>query len=250
MKKKRGNPWLLSVNAWIAMLIAGVVQFLIFFSTPFSGTSLPKGPEEQASFVVYPEGKENNYQRLLEEQAWLMDTAPVFLSTSWNYAPELESIIQEATEATVPLFDAFEPSITLNKEAFPDEIALPTPFIRNSLEMLSQDFWGFFSGFGQKYQNVQPLPERSGHCRIIALDSGLERERFLPASLTDSLSMPPFNPVTFLIYVEEGSLLGLPLLLKASGSDAVDRNLRKFVEQELLHGLGLESGYYRIVIGP
>lgn len=248
--KRRAQPRLLIIAGWTAILVSVALHILAFVGTPIFQELPHNLPEERDVFVVYPAAQRSAYHRLLAEQAWLLDTTPIFLPTPWSYAPKPEYLTQ-AVEATGFLFDDSEPHITLKAGPLPNETLLPSPPIRRSMQVLLRDFWNFFTGFGEKAQHISPLPQRTGHCRIVSLNSGCHvHESLLPEILGLRLSMPPLNPVTFLVYINNGDILGSPLLLKASGSDAVDRILREFTEQDLLPSINLEPGYYQIIIGP
>lgn len=204
--------------------------------------------EADYSFASLPwMGEEEAQGDLLREQAYLFDSAPLFLPTRWN---AVSSPVVRALEQRPPeLFNSFpahlsssedehglgemetddpvSPAISL--EAFGR--AMPMPFGRNPVD----------------------LPNLERRAALIEVRKPGEEElilaEWIPVEDAPERAGELWAPSEFLIHVENVGVVGEPVLLSGSGVEEVDLFLREEIRQ-LLRDRMLEVGYFRVVAGP
>lgn len=239
-RRQRVLRWSIGLIAGIGVIVAHGVAFWWLEAMPRSEYS-GQWPEPFASYLAA-----DKLQPAIEDQAVLWDTAPLFLPTAWNYAPDHRERIK--FEDIQPLFETLEPQTTLPAVDISTVVPLPEPSLQQPHEILVNE--NRFEGFGQESRPVVPLSERKGHVQVIDLHSGdtVRRSIPFPDAITLSLAMPPLSPVTLLVYITSEGSVGQPLLIHTSGSDAIDLSLRQLAVSQLVATLA--PGYYKIVIGP
>ena len=240
----------MSLFVWGILLIGIAAHLLGFFF--YKPLYKPKEIKPiPSSFVTYPK---TDIQQVIVEQAWLYDTAPVFLPTTWNYSGQRgENRINEVftqIKKMDPPFDTFKPNITLNKIDFMEVAALPDSSLNRPSDLLQNEYWNFFSRFG-KTPEITALDRRTGHFKIIDMQSGYVIDDIsLVDDIETPLDIPPLNPITFLIYIDKWGSIGSPMLLNTSGDDNLDLALRQFTAYHLFGKTPPKSGYYKVLIGP
>ena len=99
----------------------------------------------------------------------------------------------------------------------------------------------FFS-FGRK-DAAEPPARKNALIKVVDMSSGRTVVSEYAAARTAEIMI---SPAEFLVDVFDGGVVGRPLLLKSSGSEASDSEIAEFIAKKaVLRGLG--SGQYKVV---
>jgi len=188
-------------------------------------------------------------ERLLREQATLLDPTPLFLPTDRNASQQ--PLPQDLRRQPEQVFRDY-PWVPFFGES---TLALPTgpaqALPKNPLELLKEASRDPFLGFDRLDIPLQPLPERLGFVEVSRVGDGrvvltrqLERPVVLPAGRLE------WEPAEFLVDVTPAGLLGRPAIIASSDVEEVDLFLRDYLAEVLHLGERLSPGLYRVVIGP
>jgi len=187
--------------------------------------------------------------RLLHEQAIILDPTPLFLPTEWNASQQpLPADLRRQPEQVfgdypwVPFFGESTLSLPVG----------PVPVLpKGPLELLREPSRDPFLGFDREDIPLRPLPERLGIVEVSRVGDGgvvltrqLERPVVLPAGRLD------WQPAEFLVDVTPAGLLGRPAIIASSDVEEVDLFLRDYLSEVLHLGERLSPGVYRVVVGP
>ena len=99
-----------------------------------------------------------------------------------------------------------------------------------------------FSSFGRK-DAAEPPARKNALIKVVDMSSG----RTVVSEYADARTAEiMISPAEFLVDVFDGGVVGRPLLLKSSGSEASDSEIAEFIAKKaVLRGLG--SGQYKVV---
>jgi hypothetical protein len=223
---------------WLAAGFATTIigfGLLFWFEVPSASTDHAAGSSPFETLVV---------QRVVADEAALLDKTPLFLPTSWN-----TSIKDVSLPATGGVFADF-PSAFAHKEG------------DHSFGVFRSDQEGFngailniegpnsaFLSFGQKAQNLQVTRRAVGYLEVYSAKDGIAVIR---EALT--LDMPSaainWSPIELMAVVSAAGLVGPPVLITRSGLDEVDLYFADLLVKVLRIGGKLSPGVYRIVVGP
>ncbi|MGJ3243227.1 MAG: hypothetical protein ACFE0O_09770 [Opitutales bacterium] len=233
------------------LMVTGVLLHAGFFwvlTIPIPEPLRPAGTE--AGIVVLDAGP-SALGQLVSDQATLLDSAPLFLPTRWNFASRIDR--PAAFAETSPLFGGDPAQVLWSPGALVAGLGETDP-VEQPTELLAARLWPVpTAGLGTRDRPRQALPARIAQVRIRSLETGALSERPVmpdeaPASLR-SLPDSLWSPATFLLTVPAAGSRIPPLLVSSTRSDAVDAALRRWL------GSGdalpdLPAGSYEIVIGP
>jgi hypothetical protein len=247
---RRGAGW------WVAgltVVFAAAAAAVLFRPVRRSGGATSQGAPPEVKVAELPESdqpsNERSGNRLLREQATILDPTPLFLPTKWNASQQpLPATLRRQPEQVfgdypwVPFFNE-------------STLALPTgpaPVLPKSpLDLLKEASRDPFVGFDRQDVPLQPLPARFGYVEVSRVGDGrielarkLERPVVLPAGRLD------WQPAEFLVDVTPAGMLGRPAITSSSDVEEVDNFLRDYLSQVLHLGERLSPGVYRVVVGP
>ena len=192
----------------------------------------------------------------LEQRAFLFDSEPIFLPTTRNYSGPIK------TDASV-----WEPEVSLSS-AFPAEIRWEDsqlvmepseePGSDNPLELIRPVSRDFVSEFGavKRPEVAAARPglyveaKTSDGVPILSTFIELESEVDLEFPLNLEYSVFQSEFPEFSVFQSEFGLVGDPLLIRPSGSDATDNFIRDFIVEKVHPLLLGYSGYFLVRIGP
>jgi len=223
---------------WLAAGVATTIigfGLLFWFEVPSASTDHAAGSSPLETLVV---------QRVVADEAALLDKTPLFLPTSWN-----TSIKDVSLPATGGVFADF-PSAFAFKEG------------DHSFGVLRADQEGFngailnvegpnsaFLSFGQKAQNLQVTRRAVGYLEVYSAKDGIA---VILEALTLDLPSGTINwsPIELMAVVSAAGLVGPPISITRSGLEEVDLYFADFLVKVFRIGEKLSPGVYRIVVGP
>ena len=160
----------------------------------------------------------------------LSDFSPLFLPTRWNYGRRPPSLSQEGLAepgAARPAYAAAlgDSSLILGKNELE---AARTGLFRSIMR-------SSFSSFGRK-DAAEPPARKNALIKVVDMSSG----RTVVSEYADARTAEiMISPAEFLVDVFDGGVVGRPLLLKSSGSEASDSEIAEFIAKKaVLRGLG------------
>ena len=223
---------------WLAAGVATTIigfGLLFWFEVPSASTDHAAGSSPLETLLV---------QRVVADEAALLDKTPLFLPTSWN-----TSIKDVSLPATGGVFADF-PSAFAFKEG------------DHSFGVLRADQEGFngailnvegpnsaFLSFGQKAQNLQVTRRAVGYLEVYSAKDGIA---VILEALTLDLPSGTINwsPIELMAVVSAAGLVGPPISITRSGLEEVDLYFADFLVKVFRIGEKLSPGVYRIVVGP
>lgn len=183
--------------------------------------------------------------RVLREQAELMDPTPLFFPTKWNFGqrPLGAGIRHQPGQ----VFDSFGEKITLgeqNIKTYGSEAVVPEKLA----DVLVQGNEAPFAGMGQIDVPRSELEQRSGFLEVNDMKTG---ETVIGQSF-NGISLPrmDFIPVEFLAVVSSAGLVGDLVLVSGSGREEIDGFFRAYLVKSFRLGERLRPGRYRVLVGP
>lgn len=242
MKANRtGLFWVTGLCVAVAVHAIGVVVFRVEEGTEPAG-------EADYSFASLPPWRTAAEGTLLHEQAFLFDSAPLFLPTRWNAAtmPPIRSLEQRPPE----LFDTFPGRFSYSEADFGQQ-AIEASEPELNVATLNALAGGMRMPWGREPLEVPKLTPRFAVIEVLDIGRGevvaskrlsLEEK---PAAATRQL----WAPAEFSIHLESIGAVGDPVLLRSSGIEEIDVLLRDQVAQ-FLRETSLETGYFRVIVGP
>ena len=223
---------------WLAAGVATTIigfGLLFWFEVPSASTDHAAGSSPLETLVV---------QRVVADEAALLDKTPLFLPTSWN-----TSIKDVSLPATGGVFADFPSAFAFNEGD-------------HSFGVLRADQEGFngailnvegpnsaFLSFGQKAQNLQVTRRAVGYLEVYSAKDGIA---VILEALTLDLPSGTINwsPIELMAVVSAAGLVGPPISITRSGLEEVDLYFADFLVKVFRIGEKLSPGVYRIVVGP
>lgn len=231
--------WLGGLAFALAVHVAG----LLFFQVGKEDSALE---DIDRSFVSLPSSMEADGD-LLREQAYLLDSTPLFLPTSWNAAssPAVEGLERRPGD----LFDSFPVRLSYAETDFGFG-AISSVEPGSTLENLAEFPDRSHVTFGRAEVSAPDLASRFALVEVVGPSGGEPVLTLpLPEEGAPEAEGQLWKPAEFLIQVTPVGLTGEPVLLEGSGVEAVDEFLLESIE-DLTHEQMLEPGYYRVLAGP
>lgn len=241
----------LVVSITMLLVLAGFLSALEVFRG-FQGSSLKRPVVQPRAFITYSPLLSNATVPLLHEAADLLDSSPLYVPGHFNVAG----------------FPARPPSDELNEiqqvlKEYPAEILLDKTSLTGlktksslkqwpnleTIQSLSDPSLGF-RGFGQSPPRSKSLQlSRGCHVELVHLESGHRWERTPEIALEFEKEGYLWEPLVFFASVSSIKMDGVPFSANTTGLDKLDKILRDLV-RDLIPGLHLPEGHYRIVVGP
>lgn len=227
----------------VALLMAGGALILRQIEFPEMTVQAPA----EAFIRIAPAAKDRS--RADQQALALFDTEPLFLPTRWNAAARLEALPELAP--TVQLFDQFLPQVDFSSAQRPLQLRQPfTGAPARAMTLSATPPGSTWRAWGQTPGDSLSLAGTSGGYTVTEIESGaVVRRGALPVTVVERAAGGPWQPVRFLIHLDESGLLGPPLRRTSSGTETIDAALLAVVSQyTFLRDLG--PGYYRVEFTP
>lgn len=243
-RARRG--WLPAIVGMAAIGVAVHLALFLFLSVPLSEG--PAAPPDQR-FVGYYE-KQGDDHRLLQEQAVLLDSKPLFMPTVWNVASSLQNIARLRDESE--LFARYQPVLRLRQEGWePGPESLPSSTTSLAAVLEGQAAYPL-RGFGERgdLNGREPLEPRVAAISFKNLGGGPNPgDRALPALPGAAPPERLWSPAVFVLLVDPRTGGGEPLRVASSGIAEWDRALNRYLASPAFRQR-LAPGYYRVTVGP
>lgn len=233
--------WLTGLAAALAVHAAGLLLFQL-------RDDESPAPEVDYLFASLPSIHWQEAQGdLLREQAYLFDSAPLFLPTRWNSAssPVVEALEKRPAE----LFSSFPARLSYGESDF-GLAAMAKVEPEPPLQSLKSFIDKTHTVFGRGPVEQPELDSRFAIIEILDPARGEVVMRSpVPGEGAPVVNNRFWRPVEFLMQVESVGRVGEPVLLEGSGVEEVDQFLRAALLR-LASEQMLAVGYYRVSAGP
>lgn len=189
--------------------------------------------------------------RVTQLDAYLHDPEPLFLPTKVNSAYDVapERKLQRPGES----FGSVAPKMVFSSGALP--LTMPAPVTLPETPAKELDHMGSerpFVGLGSRDLVPKSLASRRYCVEVSSMSNGLSVGRVDLAGVAEPLGAP-WQPVQFMLLVNEYGQMTISGMLRSSGVARVDEVLSAILQRELA-GLSLRMrigpGLYRITVGP
>jgi hypothetical protein len=233
------SRWL--VASAIALAVTALVVGL--FRMPRGVDRAPGPTNRLARPVTLAPGTDS----LLNEEAMLRDPTPLFLPTKWNAAEN--ALRPEARRETSGAFQSYSPALKFAgaelKLDLPAAVVVPS---RPADAFGAERSLRPLAGFGQSDWQVAPLAPRVAFVKVTGSDGRVVFSR--PIEDAQPPSESTWQPLEFLIAVDETGIVRPPVLTESSRVAAVDGYFEDFLAKGLHIGERLAPGFYRVSVGP
>lgn len=241
---KKDGKGVLSPVLRISLILGIFVHLLGFLFFRVVSQPLPERPDREG-FVQFVSPARLGSSEALEEQAELMDTAPLFIPGQWNAAHNLRA---PARDRVLQRFPYYQPEIDLLAQLRPERTPIGESFyVAAPSDLLALRYWDLFQGFGERSLDVPELESTGSFAEISDVRGSTVRT--IPAAFEWRSTDQP-NPVSFMLRVEAGGRTVAPPVLESSSSneDFVSAAYRWLNNSR--NTAGLNAGLYRIRIYP
>ena len=183
---------------------------------------------------------------VLEEQAALFDSAPLFVPGKWNASHNLRPLSRERTLLS---FSAYgEPqgdfSAALISEGLP--VGLKSAVTEPS-DLLALRYWDLFRGVGQTASAIEELEDTGVFVEVRTVEGRVVQT--LSAEIAVQ-SLQAIQPTTYFQRVEAGGrVLGRPTLAVSSGDTTFDTAAYTWLVESGFSA-GLPAGFFEIRVYP
>ena len=223
---------------WLAAGFATTIigfGLLFWFEVPSASTDHAAGSSPLETLVV---------QRVVADEAALLDKTPLFLPTSWN-----TSIKDVSLPATGGVFADFPSAFAFNEGDHGFGVLRADQEGFNGAILNVEGPNSAFLSFGQKAQNLQVTRRAVGYLEVYSAKDGIA---VICEALTLDLPSGTINwsPIELMAVVSAAGLVGPPISITRSGLEEVDLYFADFLVEVFRIGEKLSPGVYRIVVGP
>ena len=187
----------------------------------------------------------NDQDRVVSDEAILLDPTALFLPTRWN-ATQREILPREPGG----IFQGYDtPKHSFGENDLKLSLPAPIPVPTGAAEaVMSEALASALIGFGRADQPMPLPPLRGGFVEIVAAASGR------PVLAQIIVGGPPvsgqWQPVEFVAAVDVAGLIGPLVVTTRSGLEEVDSFFANYLIRTLRLGSRLGPGFYRIYVGP
>lgn len=242
--EKSAAKGLLSPILRISLILGVCLHLLGFLFFRVVSEPLPDRPDREA-FVQFVSPARLGLSEALEEQAELMDTAPLFIPGQWNAAHNLRV---PARDQTLQRFPYYQPEIDVLAQLRPERTPIGESFdVASPSDSLALRYWDLFQGFGERSREI-PEFELTGPFAEVSDVRG-HTVRTIPARFAWRSADQP-APVTFTLRMETGGrVAGRPALEDSSGNEDFDAAAYGWLNNAR-NTADLPAGLFRIRIYP
>lgn len=236
---------ILSPFSYVLILLGVCAHLVGFFVFRVVSNPLPTR-EAIPPFVQFVSPSTLVSGAVLEEQAALFDSAPLFVPGKWNASHNLRPLSRERTLLS---FSAYgEPqsdfSTALITEGLP--VGLESA-VTEPADLLALRYWDLFRGVGQTASFVEELEDTGVFVEVRTIEGRVVQT--VSAELA-VLSMQAIQPTTYFLGVEAGGrVLGRPTLSVSSGDTAFDTAAYIWLVESGFTA-GLPAGFFEIRVYP
>ncbi len=182
----------------------------------------------------------------------LMDTSPLFLPTRWNTTSGNLQAIRGRKPGE--LFDLYSPELSFDDSPAAAELSLRLQIVAEPHEhLLVRDRFPFSSLGRQDYEPPE-LRGRFAVVEVYSFDGHAPEYQFevTKDKVPESVDEPTYSAdsLIFTFQVSSVGFMGSLFLVESSGDDELDEFFRGQVTESLREKGGLDSGYYRVEVGP
>jgi hypothetical protein len=240
--KNRGS--FLSPVLRLSLILGICVHLLGFLFFRVVSEPLPERPD-RAGFVQFVSSDGPGLSDALEEQAELMDTAPLFIPGPWNAAHNLPA---PARDQALQRFPFYQPEIDVVAQLRPVRVPIGESFdVATPEDLLALRYWDLFKGFGERSPVIPELDSMGPFAEVS--DMSGRPLRTIPASFDWPPSVQP-DPAIFTLRIEaSGRAVGAPALEQTSGSTDFDAAAYSWLSHAGVTA-DFQAGRYRIRIYP
>ncbi len=248
-RTKQKSQRFLSPVLRVALLAGVAVHLAGFLIFRVVSNPLPVR-EEQAPFIEYVSADSMAGDVALEEQAQLLDSAPLFVPTQWNAAQQIPLVQRDRVRERFP---EFEPEIDLLSALKPSSLAVASTSgegVAAPIDLLASRYWAFFQGFGESGAPLPVYPD-AGHVAEVTVLGASSSASFSLDSEFDFVDASPVDrPVLFYLRVSgSGLVVGAPTVGESSGNEVFDVAAREWLMQPRTLGQ-LPAGYLSVEVYP
>lgn len=236
---------ILSPFSYVLILLGVCAHLVGFFVFRVLSNPLPTR-EAIPPFVQFVSPSTLVSGAVLEEQAALFDSAPLFVPGKWNASHNLRPLSRERTLLS---FSAYgEPqsdfSTALITEGLP--VGLESA-VTEPADLLALRYWDLFRGVGQTASFVEELEDTGVFVEVRTIEGRVVQT--VSAELA-VLSMQAIQPTTYFQRVEAGGrVLGRPTLSVSSGDSTFDTAAYTWLVESGFSA-GLPAGFFEIRVYP
>ena len=236
---------ILSPFSYVLILLGVCAHLVGFFVFRVVSNPLPTR-EAIPPFVQFVSPSTLVSGAVLEEQAALFDSAPLFVPGKWNASHNLRPLSRERTLLS---FSAYgEPqsdfSTALISEGLP--VGLESA-VTEPADLLALRYWDLFRGVGQTASFVEELEDTGVFVEVRTIEGRVVQT--VSAELA-VLSMQAIQPTTYFQRVEAGGrVLGRPTLSVSSGDSTFDTAAYTWLVESGFSA-GLPAGFFEIRVYP
>lgn len=229
----------------VLSLLPGICLHLAFFG----GIRIASSPIETHSktpgfiqFVSPDPGLSGNE---LEEQATLLDSAPLFIPGRWNAA---YNIVPPQPDSELKNFPLYEPEMDVATNLLPEGRFIGSDYVVNeAIDLLALTFRDVFYGFGIRGLEAVDLGGSAVFAEIRSLDG---RVLHTQSTGIERFSSQTVQPGKYFLQVETGGRLAAPPTISESSGDAeFDAAVYDWLTQSGLISV-LEPGYFEAIVYP
>ncbi|MDP0500515.1 MAG: hypothetical protein Q7P63_10480 [Verrucomicrobiota bacterium JB022] len=239
---------LIKRRTWLVILaLAAALHFVWFGLVDLKQTTRPPAARPDTRFTYGATGGEAD-EAVQREEAELLDSAPLFMPTGWNYASSVDDVanLQRAAEpyrTLPPQLALREPEATRPRPPIaPERDALWAQTAPSARERLRS--------MGQDPRPVPRLASRLPQVEVTDLETGqIVYQGELPAAYSQLAKGDWWNPFSALLLVAPSGRWGRPFRTGPTGENDFDEALHRYLQsEELLRNL--PAGYFRVAIAP
>ena len=237
---------ILSPFSYVLILLGVCAHLVGFFVFRVVSNPLPTR-EAIPPFVQFVSPSTLVSGAVLEEQAALFDSAPLFVPGKWNASHNLRPLSRERTLLS---FSAYgEPqsdfSTALISEGLP--VGLESA-VTEPADLLALRYWDLFRGVGQTASFVEELEDTGVFVEVRTIEGRVVQT--VSAEELAVLSMQAIQPTTYFQRVEAGGrVLGRPTLSVSSGDSTFDTAAYTWLVESGFSA-GLPAGFFEIRVYP
>lgn len=230
--------------------IASVVGGLVIFSLLVISGEDPEPQQKTnapSSYISYVSINSDKGDTVLEQQAELFDTEPIFLTTQWNSGqssvPAEARSVETSKALQIPLKIEL-PSIDIYSQE-----SLSASSLKSSVELIEDEYINPFSHFANNtFEEQEPNKDRPSLFvyKITEPDTPMTYEIKAPEVLQALENYS--GTIECLLLIDETGIMGTPYLQRSSGNETLDRTVRGYI-RNLQAIKTLPSGYYKVVLG-
>lgn len=231
------------------LIVSSSIIAIIMIALLFLGFSFPQNIHNaiaiQKSFVSFHNLSISDHDQILEEQALIFDTKPIFLPSEWN-----EINVNSNKKIDKPLFTDLPPQITFYNYPTLSTIIHPELSILSSIDIFDNKFTKSFNMINQTKPIISPLNVREAYITIKNLNNFKIVQTFEINNQNPLFKEELWSPLEFLIIIDESGPITPLLITQSSGIEEIDNFFRNPISTPLLKLDQLPTGYYAIKVSP